>query len=290
MAKHNISSNRFYKDRLFRLLFGSEEMKSNIISLYNAINGTDYPDDTPFEVMTLDDAVYLNMKNDVAILIDSYLSLFEQQSTINPNMPLRGFMYFGNSYSSFIEMNELNIYGSSLVKIPLPKYYVLYNGSKEMAAVTKLKLSDAFIHPDEHNEFEWTATVINLNKGKNDELLAKCKPLQDYMCLIEYIRENQMNGNSFEAAVDHAVMRCIQENRMAQFLRKHRAEVLDVCITEYNEEILIKGVREEGRAEGLKEGEDNLVNAVQDLRMGFSHEQLIEKYGERTAERAIMLG
>ena len=101
--------------------------------------------------------------------------------------------------------------------------------------------------------FEWTATMYNLNRGKNDKLLSLCNPLSDYMTLIYYIRENQENGYSIKEAVDKAAKRCIEENILSDFLRKHRAEVMDVCITEFNEKVFIDGIHEEGREEGRAE-------------------------------------
>ena len=98
--------------------------------------------------------------------------------------------------------------------------------------------------------------MYNLNRGKNDKLLSLCKPLSDYMTLIYYIRENQENGYSIKEAVDKAAKRCIEENILSDFLRKHRAEVMDVCITEFNEKVFIDGIHEEGRAEGLAEGRE----------------------------------
>ena len=115
------SINREYKDRLFRFLFGAEEMKENMLLLYNALNSTDYTDADSIKVYTIEDILYLEMKNDVAIIFDSYLHLWEQQSTYNPNMPIRGLMYFGKLYSKYIEENNLNIYGKKLCKIPTPK-------------------------------------------------------------------------------------------------------------------------------------------------------------------------
>lgn len=104
MSNSTTKVNIQYKDRLFRLLFGSEEVRENIISLYNALNDTDYPPEHEFDITTLDDAVYIKMKNDVSLLIDSYLPLWEQQSSYNPNMPLRGLMYFGNLYDAYIDV------------------------------------------------------------------------------------------------------------------------------------------------------------------------------------------
>jgi hypothetical protein len=116
--------------------------------------------------------------------------------------------------------------------------------------VTKLRLSDLFVHPDESHEFEWTATMYNLNKGKNDALLSTCKPLSDYMTLVNYIRENQSAGMPVKKAVDEAVKRCIKEDILRDFLKKHRAEVMNVCMTEYNEEVFVNSMIEVGRQEG----------------------------------------
>lgn len=271
MTNLNVKTNRQYRDRLFRLLFGRIEMKANIVSLYNALECTNYTVETELEITTLEDAIYIKMKNDVSLLIDSNLALWEQQSSYNPNMPLRGLMYFGNLYDSYIDKNSLNIYGESLVKIPTPQYVVFYNGDKDIEAVRKLRLSDSFINPDSSCDFEWTATMYNLNKGKNEDLLSKCKPLADYMTLVNYIKENQAKGLPVEEAIDNAVVRCISENVMADFLKNHRAEVIDVCITEYNEKTFVEGIREEGRAEGLVTGRENEIYlSVQDGDYGIS--------------------
>ncbi|MBE5920396.1 MAG: hypothetical protein E7272_11220 [Pseudobutyrivibrio ruminis] len=244
--------NMQYKDRLFRLLFGSEALKDNILSLYNALNCTNYKNPAEIELYTIDDVIYIKMKNDVAIILDSYLSLWEQQSSYNPNMPIRGLMYFGKLYDKYIETNELNIYGSKLIKIPTPRYIVFYNGSKDTKPVTELRLSEAFINPDKTNKFEWTAIMYNLNKGKNDDLLKRCKPLADYMTLINYIREYQIN-HELSVAVDKAIDQCIEEDVLKEFLVSHRSEVRDMCITEYNEKAFVNGIRADERTE-LVEG------------------------------------
>lgn len=123
------------------------------------------------------------------------------------------------------------------------------------------------------DEFEWTATVYNLNKGKNDQLLHLCKPLGDYMTLINYIREYQLGGTEPRDAVDQAVQRCIDEKILSGFLTKHRAEVMDVCITEFNEKAYADSIRKEGRAEG----QNLLVKTVQMLRDGQTEKELLDQ-------------
>ncbi len=237
-----------FKDRLFRLLFGSESMKDNILCLYNALNDSSYENVNDIELYTIEDVIYIKMKNDVSFILDSYLSLWEQQSSYNPNMPLRGLMYFGKSYDKYIEQHKLNIYGSKLIKIPTPRYIVFYNGEQEKPSKEELSLSDAYINPDNSKKFEWTATMYNLNDGKNIDLLNRCKPLKDYMYLINHIRK-YLEDYEVEEAVDLAVMDCIENDVLADFLLKHRAEVKDMCITEYNELSFVNGIREESREE-----------------------------------------
>lgn len=116
----------------------------------------------------------------------------------------------------------------------------------------QLKISDSFINPDCSGDFEWTANMVNLNDGKNDDLLNNCRPLKDYMTLINEIRKN-CKTMEFESAVDAAVTYCIEHDVLKTFLLKHRAEVKDVCITEYNEKSFVDGIRAEGRAEGQNE-------------------------------------
>ena len=246
--------NKKYKDRLFCLLFGSEAYKENMLSLYNALCDTNYTDINDIKIYTIDDVIYVKMKNDVSILIDSYLCLWEQQSTFNPNMPIRGLMYYGKMYSRYITENKLNLYGKTLVLLPTPRYTVFYNGGGDYPDTMDLKLSDAFAQKDVTHGFEWTAHMINLNFGKNDELLDKCKPLKGYMILIHKIRLYQQ-GKSLEDAVNAAVDDCISNNILADLLVKHRSEVIEMCITEYDEKTIMDGIREEGMKQGIITGE-----------------------------------
>lgn len=282
MLQKKFKANPKYKDRLFCLLFGDETNKQNIISLYNALNGTDYSEEEGVEVTTIHDVIYINMKNDVSFIVDSHMSLFEQQSSLNPNMPLRGLMYFGNLYDSYIETKGLNIYGSKLVKIPTPQYYVLYNGKDEAPAVSELKLSEAFVKESPDGRFEWTATFINLNKGKNDALLEQCKPLGEYMFLVNCIRENEAKGMPIEDAIDTAVQHCIDCNVLKEFLVAHRAEVVSVCLTEFNEEVFVNSIRAEGELSMLiklvKKGHLPLEKALSELQMSAEEfTKLLEK-------------
>ena len=249
----NTSSNK-HKDRLFCRLFGDEQNKQNSLSLYNALNNSNYTNTDELEVTTIEDAVYIKMKNDVSFLVDSILSLWEQPNTFNPNMPIRGLIYYGNLYNNYIDERGLNIHGSKLVKLPTPQYTVLYNGKTNKKPVLKLKLSDAFMQKDANKEFDWTATVLNLNPGKNDELLAKCKILSDYMAFIHKINAYKGKTATIKEAVELAIEECIASDVLAEFLKMQKNEVLSNCLAEFNEEVYRRDLIEEGREEGRKEG------------------------------------
>lgn len=268
-VQETIKINKKYKDRLFRLRFGSEEYKSDILSLYNAVNGTSYTDINDITITTIDDVIYIKMKNDVSIIIDGNMPLWEHQSTINPNTPIRGLMYFGNLYDQYIKINKMNIYGKMHVRIPTPQYIVFYNGEEDYEAVKKLRLSDAFINADNSGDFEWTATVYNLNRGKNDELLNKCRPLSEYMEFVNRIRDNRNTGMDAKDAINLAVDSCIEDGIMKDFLIKHKTEVLSVCLTEFDEKTYIDGIRAESRRDDV----------IQMLKRNKSPEQIAEFCG-----------
>ena len=110
-------TNREYKDRLFVFIFGREENKEWTLSLYNAVNGTSYMDADAIEMTTIADVIYLGMRNDVSFVIADDLNLYEQQSSYNPNMPLRLLQYLGLLYEGYLAKNkdEYDKYGSDLI-------------------------------------------------------------------------------------------------------------------------------------------------------------------------------
>ena len=281
-----IRINREHKDRLFRLIFGKEEYKQNLLELYNALNDTSYNNLDDLKITTIEDVVYMGMKNDVSMLIQSRMALFEHQSTYNPNMPIRGFMYAARLYNKYIEENKLSIYGKTMMKLPTPQYIVFYNGDEEHEDEEILRLSDAFETTERIEGYEWTARMLNINYGRNKKLMEKCKPLRDYAILIDKIKRYTAEKKSIEEAVNQAVDECIKEDVLADFLRKHRAEVMDVCITEYNEERVLDAIREESYMEGREEGrEEGIRNTLQTiLNLGLDIQTAVTKTAESYQE------
>ena len=123
--------NRKHKDRLFSFLFGSEANREWTLSLYNAVNGTSFTDPEEIQFTTIEDAIYMGMKNDLSFILCYVMNIYEQQSTYSPNMPVRQLMYAGKLYDKYIQTNNLNIYGKKIVRLPVPKLIVFYNGAEE---------------------------------------------------------------------------------------------------------------------------------------------------------------
>ena len=252
-ANDNIGHNRMYKDTLFRWLFS--ESKENALSLYNAINGSNYTDVNDLEFRTLNDVIYMKFKNDVSFLVDDkFLCFIEHQSSFNPNMPLRGFFYAADSYRQLLGDSE-NIYGSKLIKIPVPQYIVLYNGpaSGMKTEVAYLRLSDAFEFPDKAEGYEWTAKVLNINRGFNEEIKSRCRDLYEYSCFIDSVKKYSAEM-PLRDAIDRAIDECIEKDILASVLSKHRREVKDMVLTEFDQDKYGKICKAEGKAEGIEIG------------------------------------
>lgn len=172
----NTNYNRNYKDSLFRFIFNNKEAA---LSLYNAVNDSDYQDADAIEFYTMSDFLYMGMKNDLSFLIDWNLNIFEHQSTYNPNMPLRGFIYTGSAFKKYIEKNHLDMYASKQLTIPVPRYYVFYNGLKKAEDEVVLRQTDSMVGTDapEKSSAEFTAHMININAGHSTKMIKRCSLL-----------------------------------------------------------------------------------------------------------------
>lgn len=236
-----------YKDRVFRMLFRD---KKRLLELYNALNDTEYTNEEDLTVNTLENAIFMKMKNDLSFVIDSNMSLYEHQSSWCPNMALRGFLYFADLYKRQLGDTDLSIHRR--IRIPTPYYIVFYNGLDRVGEEYTQRLSDSFEHKGK-DCMELTVRIININYGHNPEFMRKCRSLSDYTCFVACIRKN-METMSTEEAVGNAVEECIARNILKGFLTAQKAEVIAMSIYEYNEEYVKKTIYEDGVLEGIMEG------------------------------------
>ncbi len=244
--------NRQFKSSIFAMLYSD---KKELLELYNAVNGTHYTDPELLTVNTLENAIYVGIKNDLSFLIVSRLYLYEHQSTVNPNLPLRFLLYISDLYSDLVK--DENLYGSRKVEIPPPRFLIFYNGRKEQPDMQVLKLSELFALPEEHPALELEAVMLNINKGHNQKLMETCRSLRDYAEYTDRVRR-YAKVMELRKAVERAVTECIEEGILAEFLKKNRAEVIHVSIYEYDAEKHMRQEKEEswedGHRLGLEEG------------------------------------
>lgn len=292
MTKKVPAANRNYKDTIFRMLFSDRE---SLLSLYNAVNKRNYTNPDDLEIVTLENAIYMGMKNDLAFILDMNLYLYEHQSTVNPNIPLRDLFYIAAEYQKLIDRKSL--YSSAIQKIPTPGFFVFYNGIEPLEDCCISRLSDAFLHTGAEPALELIVTTLNINEGHNCELMQHCRKLKEYAQYVAKVRK-YAEQLPLEDAVERAVTECIRENILADFLKKNRAEVVAMSIFEYDkveeekklrkaefeagvEQGIEQGI-EKGLAQGIERGEKqaSVKTATRMLRMGsFSLAQIAEISG-----------
>ena len=248
MNNVSLPINRIYKDRLYKMIFND---KSELLKLYNAINGTHYDDPAMLTITTLDNAIYMTMENDLSFIIDMRLALYEQQSTVNPNLPLRFLMYITDIYSAYTK--DMNIYGSKKVQIPLPSFVIFYNDVKSQPDRTEFLLSELFHPTTDQPALELKAVMLNINKGHNQELMNACHTLRDYSEYVARIRTYSAEMPLTDA-VEKAITECIHENILRDFLLENRVEAKAMSIYEYDEEKTLRMFREEGYEDGERNG------------------------------------
>ena len=245
---------RNYRDTLFRMLY---QNKKRLLSLFNAVNGTHYDNPDDLTITTLEGVLYLGMKNDVSCIIDMMMQLYEHQSTVNPNMPLRNLFYVSDLLQKYIYEEGIDIYSRKQIKIPTPKFVVFYNGDEEQPERKEIRLSKAFSANTGETNMELVVLQININKGQNEELKAACKTLQEYAEFTERAREHRKEME-LEDAIRTTIDECIRDGILKDFLLKNKAEVYHMCLYEFDvelhERVLREEEREEGRLEGIREG------------------------------------
>jgi hypothetical protein len=258
-----MDANRQYKNSVFTSLFSTE---ARLRELYNAIAGTDYGEDVPVCINTLEDVFLSGAKNDVSFTIaDKWVVLIEHQSTVNDNMPLRMLSYVANLYDQMVDKNAL--YHKRLISIPTPEFYVLYNGIDPYPDRTELRLSDAFTarRPDGNVPLELVVEVLNINHGRNADMVKKSKSLDGYAMLVAKTREYQAELEAageqkgtkkvLDKALRKAIQYCEAHGILPDFLQDHEQEAIMMKTLEFDIDTAIAVAREEARDEAREEAE-----------------------------------
>ena len=238
-----------YKDTVFSSLFYEcKDATDNAKNLYKALTGKEVEE---IEKCRLEEVLFRQFKNDVAYIMDGkWVCFIEHQSTINPNMPLRLFVYAARTYERFITGDM--IYSGNLVKVPKPEFYVLYNGKTKLKD-DNLKFSTAFYDNTGDTTAEINVKVLDIDYGRMNTQLKNCRTLSGYAFLVDSVRKN--NGN-----IEKAVKECVDNNVLKEYLTFYGSEVINMLFEEYNAEkaLEIRGKEEyeKGKADGEITGEE----------------------------------
>ena len=249
-SRLGIKINRLYKNNLFQFIFGKD--KKALLELYNALNGTDYTDENEIEYVTIEGALYLTRKNDLAFLLSDTLNLYEHQSTINPNMPVRFLIYLSQEYQKILEKQKKSEYGSKQILLPTPKCIVFYNGMEEMKEEERIiRLTDAFKdNVDRDSDVELLVRIININAGFSEELKNKCRMLSEYSRFVQTVYEYRPAYKDDNEAINAAIDYCIENAILSDVLIANRAEVVGMLLTGFDVKKYEDTIREEGFTEG----------------------------------------
>lgn len=137
----------------------------------------------------------------------------------------------------------------------ISEFYMFYNGSEPFPSEKILKLSDAYLEKEDSPMLELTVKAININLLENHSILKKCCPLYEYSWFIQRIRDYLRQKQERDAAIAHAIEDCEREGILADFVKKHGSEVINMLFTQFNMDDALEVRFEEGVEEGREEGE-----------------------------------
>ena len=263
-------TNRNYKDSVFVDLFAHDiNAKENFISLYNALHGTNLDaKTTDVQPVMLERVLYMKYYNDIAMLIDGKIViLIEHQSTINQNMPFRFLEYIARIYEKITTKDEK--FGRKLVKLPVPEFYVFYNGKDDYPTESVMKLSDAFMQLGDNSELknpfenanyplEISVKVININVDKENPILKRCEALKEYSKFIEQVRYNI--ENAIPEPFTNAIKEAIKKGFLSDYLNRKSTEVQNMLLAEYDYDTDIAVQRKEAFDDGFSAGEERGIS------------------------------
>ena len=286
MKKHSSK----YKDTVFRKLFSDPD---KLRTLYNALTKSSYGKETPVVINTLKNTLTQSIINDISFTIgDQTVVFMEHQSTLNPGLPFRIFLYAAAIYEKIVSKD--GVYGTQNFEIPFPEFYVFYNGTSSFPDMIELKLSKSFIRsPGKKKIFlELLVDAYNINAGHNSELFKKSKDLKEYSRFVALVREKQAGLKSKEdkeEAFQLAIKESIAHNILKDFFEEHGEETMNKnSILNITDEEYIEIRERAARKEGRKEAEKEIQKKIQQEKLEAARK--MKALGLTTAQISKSLG
>ena len=259
-------ANRTYQDSVFCNLFSDP---SRGIELVNALCHTNYQA-SDLQNVTLHYVLKRDRYNDLAFLTkdQQLIIFFEQQSSFDPNIPIRTLLYAVRAYEKWLSGeyggSKWDLHSKKKIPLPEPKIFVLYTGTEDRPPMEVLSLFDSHI---ENPVVQCRVTCYNLNKLEQLEQLKLSKTLVDYQFLISTIKQFHKLEQNLELAVQKAIELCLQQGVLSEYLSQRKSEVIDMLALEYTIEDEMRDTYEDGFSNGFSNGFNN----------GFNNGQILTK-------------
>ena len=236
--------NKRYRDTVFRDYFNDEE---RLLSLCNALLGTDA---AALKINTLEGTFFDRQKNDISCVVENnFLVLIEHQTTVNENMPFRCLSYVAELLNNLV-VDKDKLYHKALIRFPVPRFYVFYDGDDLQPVKREMRLSEAFTGSD--TALELVVTALNINFGLNQPLLAKCQYLREYSTLVGKVKEGIRAGLTRKEAISRAVKFCLNNRLMKGYLEEKSQEVFNMLALQWEQDKAIRASYEDGRDDGIE--------------------------------------
>ena len=259
------NANAQYRDSVFRDYFNAP---ARLLSLCNAVLGTEYRDAGKLQINTLEGIFFDNQKNDISCTLeDNFLVLIEHQTSVNNNMPFRCLSYVAELLNNLV-VDKDRLYHKALIKFPAPRFYVFYNGDDSQPVEREMRLSEAF--GGDNSTLELVVTALNINFGLPQPLLAKCRYLREYSTLVGKVKEGIRAGLTRKEAISRAVKFCLDNGLMKGYLENKSQEVFNMLALQWEQDKAIRASYEDGRDDGIESVALNLLN------MGLTVEKIHE--------------
>lgn len=210
---------------------------------------------------------------EIAIALKVAFELFKKATEASYSEANVKIGYF--TFDNYIIKHKLNIYGTKLLQIPTPKYVIFYKGSMPAETVTELKLSDLFIRKDIEPDIEVRATMICLNETDN---VKKCEPLYGFALYNDKFVEYNETMEA-ESAARKAIEYCIDNDVMADFFIRKKAECMGSILRDYSEEEIWKMIGNDYYEDGLEHGIKSTVEVCKEC--DIPEETIIMKIAEK---------
>ena len=245
------------KDSVFKHLF---KIKEYSLKLYKTLMPLDESiTENDIDIVTCETVLMNGLYNDLGLLVrNTILFLMEAQSTWSINILIRDFLYLALSYKEYIEKNQIDLYGSKKIFIPIPKLYVLYTGDKKLEK-EEISLKEEYFN----NEGCIDLKIKILTK----ENLSKLSATQENNIISQYVAFTEISdefvkkyGRSKKTA-KMVINECISKNILRSFMQEHREEVENMELL-FDPEVygrihdasVAREAREEGMQKGMEQG------------------------------------